>query len=76
MTAVLRYEQTDTNQAALNQFDVDKLTAGLNYRPIEGYVWKNEVQLVSNAAGGVRRDVASGAWDFAPKFVSSVAFLF
>lgn len=76
MTAVLRYEQTDTNQAELNQFDVDKLTVGLNYRPIEGYVWKNEVQLVSNSAGGVRRDILANAWDFAPKFVSSVAFLF
>lgn len=76
LTAVLRYEQTDTNLAEINQFDVDKLTFGLNYRPIEGYVWKNEVQLVSNGAGGVRRDVLSEAWEFTPKFVSSVAFLF
>lgn len=76
MTAVLRYERTDTNLAEINQYDVDKLTFGLNYRPIEGYVWKNEVQLVSNATGGVRRDILAEAWDFTPKFVTSVAFLF
>jgi hypothetical protein len=76
MTAVVRYEQTDTNLAEINQYDVDKLTLGLNYRPIEGYVWKNEVQLVSNGTGGVRRDVLAEAWDFTPKFVTSVAFLF
>jgi hypothetical protein len=76
MTAVVRYEQTDTNLVEINQYDVDKLTLGLNYRPIEGYVWKNEVQLVSNGTGGVRRDVLAEAWDFTPKFVTSVAFLF
>ena len=75
-TAVLRLEQADTNRAVRNQFDVDKVTFGLNFRPIEGYVWKNEVQLVSNDAGGVRRDIWSGHWQFEPKYMTSVAFLF
>jgi len=75
-TAVLRLESADPNLLALNQYDVDKVTFGLNFRPIEGYAFKNEIQLVSNAAGGVRRDLWSGSWAWEPKFVSSVAFLF
>ncbi|MBI5610941.1 MAG: hypothetical protein HY902_18865 [Deltaproteobacteria bacterium] len=76
MTAILRVEQADTDMAVRNHHDVDKLTVGLNYRPIEGYVWKNELQLVSNGAGGVRHDLFSGNWEFTPKYVTSVAFLF
>lgn len=75
-TGVLRVEQADTNLHVLNEHDIDKVTVGLNFRPIEGYAWKNELQLVSTAAGGVRRDIWSGHWQFEPKYVTSVAFLF
>ena len=75
-TGVLRYEQTDPSLSARNRFDVDKLTVGINFRPVEGYVWKNEVQLVSNGAGGLDRRLWSGGWEFEPKYVTSLAFLF
>lgn len=76
LTGVLRLEQADTNTAVRNQFDIDKLTVGLNYRPIEGYVWKHELQLVSNDADGQRHNLWSGAWTPTPRYVTSVAFLF
>ena len=75
-TGVLRLEHADPNMAARNSHDVDKVTFGVNFRPVPGYAWKNELQLVSNAADGVRRDIWSGNWQFEPKYVTSVAFLF
>ncbi len=75
-TAVLRVEQNDPNQAARNQYDVDKLTVGLNFRPVEGYAFKHELQMVSNAADGVERSLWSGNWQWEPRYVASVAFLF
>jgi hypothetical protein len=75
-TGVLRYESTDTDTAATDAHDVHKLTFGLNFRPIEAFVWKNELQLVSNGAGGTVRHLASGDWQFEPKYVGSLAFLF
>jgi hypothetical protein len=76
LTGVVRIEQVDTNVAVRNQFDIDKVTFGLNYRPIEGYVWKHELQCVSNSADGRRHDLLSGDWAPTPRYVTSVAFLF
>lgn len=76
LTAVLRYEDSDPNVNEDNRFDVQKLTFGLNYRPVEAYVLKTEVQLISRSLDGKRQDLFSGEWDPGWKFVSSVAFLF
>lgn len=76
MTGVIRYEDTDTDLDFVDHNDVQKLTFGLNFRPIEAYVIKTEVQLVSNGAGGVSRNLFSGAWDPEPAFVGSMAWLF
>lgn len=76
MTGVIRYEDTDTDLDVIDQNDVQKLTFGLNFRPIEAYVIKTEVQLVTNGAGGVSRNLFSGSWDPEPKFVASMAWLF
>lgn len=75
-TAVIRYEDTDTDLDVDEDFDVQKLTFGLNFRPVEAYVWKHELQLVTRSSGGERQDMFSG--DFSPslKYVSSLAFLF
>lgn len=71
-TGVLRAEVADTNTAAVGASDTHKLTAGLNFRPIEAYVLKTELQLVSHGA----HSPWSGDWTSVPKFVTSIAFLF
>ena len=76
MTGVIRYEDTDTDVDVVDEHDVQKLTFGLNFRPIEAFVVKTEVQLVTNAAGGLSRHLFSGDFDPTTKFVSSVAWLF
>jgi hypothetical protein len=76
MTGVVRMETTDTNTHSDNSFDVQKATLGLNFRPIENYVLKTETQFVSNSADGKSHHLFSGDWQFTPKFVASLAFLF
>lgn len=76
MTGIIRYEDTDLDLDRTDENDVQKLTFGLNFRPIEAYVIKTEVQLVSNGAGGISRNLFSGNWDPEPKFVASMAWLF
>jgi hypothetical protein len=76
MTGIVRYEDTDTDVDHVSEFDIQKLTFGLNFRPIEAYVLKTEVQLISRATGGVARHLFSGRYKPTPKFVASMAFLF
>ncbi len=76
LTGVLRYEMADTNMDEDNQFDIQKLTFGLNYRPVEAYVLKNEVQLVTRSEGGESRHLFTGEFDPTWKYVASMAFLF
>ncbi|MSP91728.1 MAG: hypothetical protein EXR79_07985 [Myxococcales bacterium] len=75
-TGVVRLEATDPNTAATNGFDVQKVTVGLNFRPIENYVIKSELQFVSRSTDGRAHHVASGDWQPEPKFLGSMAFLF
>lgn len=76
MTGVLRVESADTNTNVVNQYDVQKVTLGLNFRPVEAYVIKTEVQAISRSTDGQAHHIASGDWQFTPKFVASMAFLF
>ncbi|MGM0576065.1 MAG: porin [Myxococcota bacterium] len=76
LTAAVRYEHTDTNLDEVNEFDLQKLTFGLNYRPVEAFAIKQEVQLISRSTGGVKRHVFSGRWDPTPNYVASMAYLF
>ena len=76
LTGVIRYSHTDTNVEETNRFDTQKLTFGLNYRPLEAYVFKTEVQLITHSEDGEERHLFSGNFDPSWKFVSSVAFLF
>ena len=76
MTGIIRYEDTDTDVNVIDENDVQKLTFGLNFRPIEAAVIKTEVQLQSTGAGGEGHSIASGRWSPEPRFVASMAWLF
>lgn len=65
LTASLRYDLVDTDMAHININDRDIMVAGLNYRPIEAFVFKNEIQ---------RRDSKRSRREYF--YVSSVAYLY
>lgn len=80
-TGVLRYEGKDTNTAVSSRLgDQRRLTAGLNFRPVEAYVLKTDFQLDSYGVDGVRAapDIWTGRFwsDMEFTFMTSVAFLF
>jgi hypothetical protein len=65
-TAVALYEKVDTDTSVKNENDRTRLVFGLNYRPIEAFVWKHEVQRNKHAL----------AKDASYDYVTSVAWLF
>lgn len=80
-TAVVRYEGKDTDLGRFSaQGDQRRLTFGLNFRPVEPYVIKNDFQI--NSRGIDDKTGAPELWDprfWDPagfRFVTSVAFLF
>ncbi len=76
LTASLRVEAVDTDTAVVDSYDAERLTLGLNWRPVEAFVWKNELQLTSRAVDGQPHHLLSGAVELEPSWVSSFAFLF
>jgi hypothetical protein len=85
LTFVLRYEELDSDQAAENENDVSRVTFGLNYRPVEAYVIKTDLQaqtlgprgLLWAAQGDLDEDEG---WWFSERpeltFATSVAMMF
>ena len=69
-TLALRYDLVDTDLAVKNEHDRQRLTFGLNFRPIAGAAWKHELQL--DHTGGPQNPFASPRLGY----VTSIAFLF
>ena len=86
LTAVLRYGGKDTDTGNFSaDGDARRLTLGLNYRPIEAFVWKFDFQWNSHgvdAKRGAREFWQSGFWDhrkggaLPDRLAFSVAYLF
>ncbi len=81
MTGVVRYEGKDTNMNLDSAAgDQRRLTFGLNFRPLEAYVFKNDFQINAHGVDGMfsapdlwnRRFWRDGTF----RFVTSVAYLF
>jgi hypothetical protein len=75
-TGVLRYEEVDTDRAVVSDGDRIRTIVGLNIRPIEALVFKNELLLDTDGASGeVARPFSGG---YAPNlgYAGSVALLF
>jgi hypothetical protein len=68
-----RYEEVDTDLSVVNQYDQRRLSLGANLRLSAAFLWKHELQLSVNDAGGARREVFQ---DPGLGYVSSAAFLF
>lgn len=64
-TASLRYDMADTDMSLTNENDRNIIVGGINYRPIEGFVWKHEIQ---------RRDSKVTRRNY--HYVTSVAYLY
>ncbi len=85
-TTALRYGGKDTDRARDSAAgDQRRMTLGLNFRPIEAFVWKFDSQWNSKGIDGKRgaAEVWEGrfwrkrAWGFLPdRFIGSVAYLF
>lgn len=75
-TASLRYEEVDTDRAATTAGDRSRSVVCLNYRPVEPFVFKNELLLDTNGASGSLARPFSQGWRPSPGFVSSVAVAF
>lgn len=81
MTGVVRYEgkDTDVNRSS-RQGDQRRLTLGLNFRPLEAYVLKTDLQLDAFGVDEGRRapEVFEGAFwdDVSVGFLASAAYLF
>jgi hypothetical protein len=80
-TAVVRYEGMDTDMARRSAAgDQRRLTFGLNFRPVEAFVIKNDLQLTSTGEDETKK--AGEVWR--PRFwnhnslryVTAIAFLF
>ncbi|MBI4510005.1 MAG: hypothetical protein HY698_10255 [Deltaproteobacteria bacterium] len=64
-TAVALYEKVDTDMSVKNENDVTRKVLGLNYRPIEAFVWKHEIaQSDSPVTNPSYAYVTSVAWLF------------
>ena len=85
LTLVLRYEELDTDVAQENANDRIRTTLGVNFRPVEAFVVKTDLQLASRGARGLLwlaqddLDEAEGWWwTSRPEltFAASAAMLF
>ena len=75
-TASLRYGEVNTDTDATTAGDRSRLTLGLNFRPIETFVFKNELLLQSNGADGSLGRPFTSDWEPETRYVSSAAFMF
>lgn len=75
-TAVVRLEEVDTDLGQLTDGDRFRAIAGLNVRPIEAFVWKNELIGDTNGAGGSVPHPWHSAYRPSASFVSSIAIAF
>jgi hypothetical protein len=75
-TASLRYEEVDTDKAAITHGDQTRIIPALNYRPIEAFVIKNELLIDSNGATGTLARPWSPDYEPSIGYVGSANLLF
>jgi hypothetical protein len=75
-TFSMRYGEVDTDRDAITAGDRNRLTLGFNVRPIEAFVFKNEVLLESNGASGSHVRLFSDGYDPEVRYVGSIAMMF
>lgn len=75
-TASVRYEEVDTDRSATTVGDRSRSVLSLNYRPIEAFVWKNELLLDTNGASGALARPFTEGWRPSPGYVGAVAVAF
>ena len=75
-TASVRYGEIDTKVGTVSRGDRSRLTVGLNVRPIEAFVFKNEFLFESDGSDGTLERFFNPGWDPEIRYVGSIAMMF
>ncbi len=75
-TLSVRYGEVDTQMGVITAGDRSRLTVGLNVRPIEAFVFKNELLFESNGDDGTLERFFTPGWSPSLKYVGSLAMMF
>ncbi len=75
-TAMVRYGEVDTDTAVVSDGDRSRLMVGLNFRPVEAFVLKNELIADDNGGDGTLSRPWNAGWRPSLSYVASAAVLF